>query len=72
MGKIYENECVGCPDNLGCLGSECPKRNVPHYYCDGRDCGDELDASELYDFDGIMLCKACLAKQFKTIEEKER
>ena len=25
----YEDECVGCPPERGCLGSVCPNRNVP-------------------------------------------
>lgn len=40
MVKI-ENDCVGCPPEMGCLGSSCPYRDVPHYYCD--DCGCEDD-----------------------------
>ena len=35
----YENDCVGCPPEIGCLGSSCPNRNVPHTYCDR--CSDE-------------------------------
>lgn len=69
--KIYENECVGCPKEIGCFGMSCPNRRVPHYYCDGKDCGKEFEPSELYDYDGYMLCKDCLAEQFKTIEETE-
>ena len=37
----YEDECVGCPPEMGCLGSICPNRNVPHYFCDY--CGEEVD-----------------------------
>lgn len=69
----FENECCDCAvPGYPCLGDSCKNRRVPHYYCDGEDCGEEFHSSELYDFDGIMLCKDCLAKQFKTIEEKER
>ena len=28
----YENECVGCPPERGCLGSSCPYMNVPRLY----------------------------------------
>ena len=35
-----ENDCVGCPKEMGCLGSSCPYRDVPHYYCD--ECGEEI------------------------------
>ena len=56
----YENECVGCPPGMGCLGSSCPNRNVPHYYCD--DCGDEVDSDELYidEATGAELCLYCI------------
>ena len=40
MSKWYEDECVGCPKELGCMGNACPNRNVPHYDCD--ECGEEL------------------------------
>ena len=49
----YENECVGCPPELGCLGSACPNRNVPHLYCDK--CGEEVD--EFYEDE---LCIDCV------------
>ena len=67
MAIKYEDECVGCPPEMGCLGSACPNRNVPHYYCDGEDCGEEFLANELYDYDGEMLCVDCLLKQFKKV-----
>ena len=51
----YENECVGCPPEIGCLGSVCPNRNVPHYYCDR--CGEDVDA--YFDIDGEMVCDDC-------------
>ena len=51
----YENECVGCPPERGCLGSACPNRNVPHYYCDR--CGEEVDS--YFDIDGEMVCDDC-------------
>lgn len=63
----YENECVGCPPDMGCMGLACKYRNVPHFFCD--QCGEEMEASELYDVDGEMLCADCILKQYKTIEE---
>ena len=30
----YEDECVGCPPEMGCLGDSCPNRDVKHLYCD--------------------------------------
>jgi len=32
--KEIENQCVGCPKEIGCLGSGCPNRNIIVYYCD--------------------------------------
>lgn len=51
----YENDCVGCPPEMGCLGSSCPNRNVPYYYCDR--CGEEVDA--YFDINGEMICDDC-------------
>ena len=51
----YEDECVGCPPERGCLGSACPNRNVPYYYCDI--CGEEVDS--YFDIDGEMVCDDC-------------
>lgn len=62
----YEDECVGCPREMGCLGSSCPYQDVPHYFCD--ECDEEYDVKELYDYDGVMLCADCLLKQFPKIE----
>lgn len=42
----FEDECVGCPPEMGCLGDGCRYRNVPHIYCDI--CGEEIcDESEM-------------------------
>ena len=59
----YENECVGCPPEMGCLGESCPNRNVMHLYCDK--CKD--DCEELYVFDGEELCEECLLDSFDKI-----
>lgn len=67
MSKVVENECVCC--GLPCLGSTCPKRAVPHYYCDC--CNDEFAPSELYDYEGEMLCSECLLGKYETIADKE-
>ena len=50
-----ENECVGCPKEMGCLGDGCPNRNVKLAYCD-RCCADCEE-----------LCKECLLKTFEKI-----
>ena len=58
-----ENECVGCPKEMGCMGDSCPNRNVKHLYCDRCD----ADCEELYVFDGEELCEECLLKTFEKI-----
>ena len=58
----YEDECVGCPAELGCLGDSCKYKNVPHYYCD--ECGDE---GELYYYDNRELCLDCIEKELTPV-----
>lgn len=58
-----ENECVGCPPHLGCLGSVCPHRNSIHFYCD--DCKDEFDT--LYHYDGEELCIDCIESRLEKV-----
>ena len=59
----YENECVGCPPEMGCLGSSCSYRDVPHFYCD--DCGEEIDG-EVYEDDNYEhCCLDCLLRHHK-------
>ena len=60
----YEDECVGCPTEMGCMGSACPYRNVPHLYCDK--CKDDVE--KLYKYDGQEICEECLLKEFEVIE----
>ena len=60
----YEDECVGCSAGLGCMGSACPNRNVPHLYCDK--CEDDVE--KLYKYDGYEICEECLLKEFEVIE----
>ena len=68
--RKYENECVGCPPEMGCMGNACPYRNVARDYCDT--CGD--DAS--YRIDGEDYCESCAEKYLQeefdclTISEK--
>ena len=50
----YEDQCVGCPPEMGCLGSSCPNRNVKVITCDV--CG----AYGEYEFDGKQYCESCL------------
>lgn len=58
--KVYEDECVDC--GLPCIGSACPLKMVPHWYCDS--CGDETD---LYDFDGEELCLDCIKERLEKV-----
>jgi len=63
----YEDECVGCPPNMGCLGGACPYRNVPVWVCDK--CGEE--AEELWKYEGEELCQDCLLQTIPKAEESD-
>ena len=58
-----EDECVGCPPEMGCIGSACENKNVPHLYCD--ECGDDADILYL-NSSGERVCKDCLLKDYKS------
>ncbi len=58
-----ENECVGCPPDIGCIGNSCPYLNVPRFYCD--ECGYE---EKLYWFDDEQLCMDCIEKRLERVE----
>lgn len=60
----YENDCVGCPPEIGCFGSSCPNRNVPHAYCDK--CGDEAPIYSLDD-DDEQLCEECMIRKLNDL-----
>ena len=62
--KRIENECVGCPTGVPCLGPTCPNRNVVRYYCD--ECHEE--DYPLWHYDGKELCTACLLENFEIVE----
>ena len=62
-----ENECVGCPGELGCIGNSCRYMNVVRFYCDG--CGEE---KQLYYWDGIELCIDCIEHKLERVEYDER
>lgn len=72
MAKRYEDECCGCAvPGYPCLGSACPNRNVPHYFCDA--CGEEFEPEELYvNEDGEELCTECFLSNYETVAQKER
>jgi hypothetical protein len=52
----YEDYCVSCPPEMGCLGSSCPNRNVAVYYC------DTCDDYAAYQLDGEDYCEECAEK----------
>ena len=60
----YEDECVGCSAGLGCMGSACPNRNVPHLYCDK--CKEEVD--NLYEYEGEQVCVDCILESLDKVE----
>lgn len=60
MAIRYENQCVDCPPEIGCLGPHCPKREVEIYVCDR--CGAE--AEELFISDSYEdICWSCLQEK---------
>ena len=68
--KRLENDCVGCPQNMGCLGSACPYQNVIVFECD--ECGDEVEVLYKVEFQGTPyygkeVCEDCLKGMFKRI-----
>ena len=63
-----ENDCVGCPDGVPCIGSNCSMRNVPHMYCDY--CGEEIDPDYAIEDNGCDYCYDC-AEELALIEEEE-
>lgn len=58
-----ENNCVGCPPELGCRGSSCPYVNEIHLYCDR--CGSEVE--HLYWVDDEQLCEDCALEEFEEV-----
>lgn len=60
----YEDECVGCPPELGCLGESCPYKRVPHMYCDR--CGEEVDTLYKDQYGEYCLCRECF---YETVDK---
>ena len=60
----FENDCVSC--GLPCLGSTCPNRNVPHFYCD--DCKSEVYEGDLFEFGGEELCIDCIKDRLPKVK----
>ena len=65
MAVRYEDWCVGCPPEMGCMGSCCPNRNVPIYVCDK--CEEEHDA--IYQYDGNDYCRDCFLDLFEQVDD---
>ena len=53
----YKDECVGCPDGMGCLGDACLYSKMPLTYCD--ECGQE-DALYTFPNTDEQLCQNCM------------
>lgn len=72
MSKVYEDECCGCAvPAYPCMGSACPNRNVPHYFCDK--CKEEFEPEALYvTEDDEEICSECLLNRYETVAQKER
>ena len=62
----YEDECVGCPAEMGCMGDACPNKNVRHLYCDRCN----ADVETLYVYYGQEFCLHCLIGQ--VLEQVEK
>lgn len=60
---VTENECVGCPPDMGCIGDSCPLLNVRRLYCD--ECENE---EILYWWDGQQLCLDCIEARLERVE----
>ena len=61
----FENQCVGCPPEMGCMGMSCPNRHVAVLTCD--DCGDYAE-DLYYGDDGSQYCKYCLHKHVEKVK----
>ena len=61
--KRIEDECVGCPPSMPCIGNLCPYKNVVRYYCDKCGCEDVL-----YEYDNFELCLDCIEKLLDKVD----
>lgn len=68
MGFFVRDECVGCPPNMGCLGSGCPNRNIKIMTCDFCD-NTEEDETIYHDVENDEdICESCLGRRYKAYE----
>ena len=63
---VIQDECIGCPSEMGCMGRACPHQNVTRFYCDG--CGNEDDV--YYEYEGEYFCKDCFIEIMLESAEK--
>ncbi|MBQ2395637.1 MAG: hypothetical protein II304_01175 [Bacteroidales bacterium] len=64
MAIVMEDECCGCAvPAYPCLGSACPRRNIPHFYCD--ECEKEVE--ELYKTEDGDLCEKCVLMRYEKV-----
>ena len=61
---VVDNECVGCPEEIGCTREACPHYEVIRLYCDC--CGEE--ELNLWYFDGYQWCQDCIFKCLEKVE----
>lgn len=59
----YESDCVGCPTEMGCLGSACPYQNIEVHDCD--ECGAKDSAK--YEMDNTEFCEKCAEEWLQNI-----
>ena len=63
MSVVFEDNCLDCPPELGCMGDACPNRREAHYFCDK--CDEEVSPEGLYEVDDEDLCENCLKDLFR-------
>ena len=66
MAVRYEDQCVGCPPEKGCLGHACPNMHIPVWYCD--ECGEE--DVDLYEVDEEEVCAKCALQMLPMIHHE--
>ena len=67
---VVRDECVGCPSEMGCMGSSCPYMNVEVAVCDN--CGEDA----VYNIDGYDYCEDhatdYLMSEFESLSLREQ
>ena len=60
----YEDRCVCCPPEMGCLGRGCPNRNIAVFICDK--CKEEVSYDDIRNIDGHHICRDCYMDKCET------